>query len=77
MTNAAGSSFRSGRAIITDGQSMYEGQVEVAGRTVSIVGHVKKAITVSNGFVEWELGQAVDKTWVNRSLTVDWLPVAS
>ena len=80
-SSSSSSSFRSGRAIIRDGASMYEGQCEVAGRTVSIVGHVRKAITVSNGRVErWELGQPVDKTWINRAISIDWLsdePVAS
>jgi hypothetical protein len=82
MASSSSSSFRSGRAIIRDGASMYEGQVEVAGRTVSLVGHVKKTITVRNGTVErWELGQSVDKTWINRAISIDWLssdePVAS
>jgi hypothetical protein len=74
MTNAAGSSFRNGRAIVHDGRDSYIGNVEVAGRTVALRGHVRKAAAVVNGVVpEWELGQPVDRTWINRALSIDWL----
>lgn len=57
------SSFRSGYAVVTDGQDTYEGEVEVAGRTVSIRGHL-----VEGG----AKARPVDKTWINRALAIDW-----
>ncbi len=70
---AAGSSFRSGRALVSEpsGQQ-YVGAVTVAGRVVSLVGHVRLTYEGQHG-LEFGEGPEVDLTWTDTRLRIEWL----
>jgi len=67
------SSFRSGRALVSepDGQQ-YVGDVTVAGRVVSLVGHVRLTYQGQHG-LEFDEGPAVDLTWTATQLRIEWI----
>lgn len=68
-------SFRSGRARICDQhQRTYEGEVSLAGRIVSIVGH-RVIVTYDDGAERVEtVGQQIDRTYCGAHVDIDWLP---